>query len=407
MPRRSKVLRSVAGHLTAAGETIVETTHPLAEKLGAHKRSHLPYEDWVVEMGGEPVEGANERYGISTRDNTPLPAVNSFGVSTVIPGYGILPKKVRTPQEAYECVKRDGAVILTGLTTEWSGADAYKDRALDLPEQIFGADWIASAPPAGIGITNRPDADEQIAKYKANWGKPTEAIGPWDPNCAHTDGEAYGDRFPPYLFLLNVHQSAEGGENAIVNSNFVVEEMERSGDPHLVKTAQMLRTVPVDQTQYGANGATGIPCVSPIVQTLPNGRMMVKMATSSQNPATSAQKIEAKNDAWLAESIGHSLEERAKWDETDDLERDQEMIDTFKDAVFAATAHAPRFKILPGEALLVDNYTALHVREGYADMGRRAWRVWMWAEGKCFGGPDELRDPSKANTRKGGTLLWA
>ena len=72
---------------------------------------------------------------------------------------------------------------------------------------------------------------------------------------------------------------------------------------------------------------------------------------------------------------------RQLWDEEDAPERDQKMIDTFKDAVFAATAHAPRFKILPGEALLIDNYTALHVREGYVDMNRRAWRVWMWAEG--------------------------
>ena len=119
-----------------------------------------------------------------------------------------------------------------------------------------------------------------------------------------------GDRFPPYLFLLNVHQSAEGGENALVNSNFVVEEMERSGDHKLVETARLLRTVPVDQTQYGANGATGIPCVSPIVQTLPNGRMMVKMATSSQHPATAEQKKEAKADAWQAEHSGQSLEER-------------------------------------------------------------------------------------------------
>jgi len=37
---------------------------------------------------------------------------------------------------------------------------------------------------------------------------------------------------------------------------------------------------------------------------------------------------------------------------------DQWLIDTWKDAVFAATAHAPRFKVLPGEALLVDVSTA-------------------------------------------------
>ena len=100
-----------------------------------------------------------------------------------------------------------------------------------------------------------------------------------------------------------------------------------------METVELLRRVPVDQTQYGAEGATGIPCVSPIVQTLPNGRTMVKMATSSQQVATAEQKIEAKNDEWLAQHVGHSLEERADWDEEEAPERDQRMIDTWKDAV--------------------------------------------------------------------------
>ena len=81
--------------------------HVLRSLDGAHRTANIE----VTEPGAHP------HSGISTRANTPVPAVNSFGVSTVLPGYGILPKKVRTPQEAYECVKRDGAVILTGLTT--------------------------------------------------------------------------------------------------------------------------------------------------------------------------------------------------------------------------------------------------------------------------------------------------
>jgi hypothetical protein len=117
---------------------------------------------------------------------------------------------------------------------------------------------------------------------------------PWGPNCAHTDGEAYGDRFPPFLFLLFAHQSdevrahtagthchrlphprswrgwasalaaarstdknaprdpslarahAQGGENALVDSRFVFEQIERE----LPELGRRLRTVPVDQTQY-------------------------------------------------------------------------------------------------------------------------------------------------------------
>jgi len=86
---------------------------------------------------------------------------------------------------------------------------------------------------------------------------------------------------------------------------------------------------------------------------------------------------------------------------------DQWLIDTWKDAVFAATAHAPRFKVLPGEALLVDNYTCLHVREGYEDMGRRSWRVWMWVEGACYGGPDWIRDANGRRDKAFAKVVWA
>ena len=58
--------------------------------------------------------GRSSRYGLSTRYNTPLPETNSFGVPSVIPGLGILPRKVRTTAEAAERVRSDGAVILTG-----------------------------------------------------------------------------------------------------------------------------------------------------------------------------------------------------------------------------------------------------------------------------------------------------
>ena len=84
------------------------------------------------------------------------------------------------------------------------------------------------------------------------------------------------------------------------------------------------------------------------------------------------------------------VEARALWDQDDAPQRDQEMITIYKDAIISATQHAPRFKVLPGEALLMDNHRVMHVREGYADLDRRSWRVFMWAEGDCYGVPQEL-----------------
>ena len=56
-----------------------------------------------------------------------------------------------------------------------------------------------------------------------------------------------------------------------------------------------------------------------------------------------------------------------------------------------ATAHAPRFKVQPGEAIIVDNYKLWHIREGFTSLERKSWRVWMWKEGDCYGVADTQR----------------
>lgn len=178
--------------------------------------------------------GRSSRYGLSTRYNTPLPETNSFGVPSVIPGLGILPRKVRTAAEAAERVRSDGAVILTGLSTGPDGD--FFDAAAALPQEIFGEELLAATPPVSVGIPHKHNAEELRAYYTENWGKEIEsALPPWEPNCAHTDGEAYGDRFPPYLFLLFGHQSEDGGENALVDSYGVVDAM--ANDPALGEQA--------------------------------------------------------------------------------------------------------------------------------------------------------------------------
>ena len=128
---------------------------------------------------------------------------------------------------------------------------------------------------------------------------------------------------------------------------------------------------------------------------------MVKMATRSQRPATGEQKRTAKG--LVAEEVVGTVQ-RAAWDESDDFERDQSMIDAFKDAMFAATQQAPRFKMMRGEALIVDNYQTLHVREPYVDLQRRSWRVWCWVDGKCYGAPDFLRQPTNVRPVSTGEL---
>jgi hypothetical protein len=204
----------------------------LRAKLGAYEASGQAEGKGISAGVGVSAGGRSSRYGMSTRDNTPVPETNSFGVSTVIPGLGILPRKVRTAAEAAERVRSDGAVILTGLSSAIEGGDAFFDVASSLPQEIFGEELLAATPPVSVGIPHKSNAEEMRAYYTENWGTEIEsALPPWEPNCAHTDGEAYGDRFPPYLFLLFAHQSADGGENALVDSYGVVDAMAR--DPGL------------------------------------------------------------------------------------------------------------------------------------------------------------------------------
>eukprot|EP01045_Picozoa_sp_COSAG04_P006794 COSAG04_NODE_341_length_16294_cov_8.682618_9_plen_111_part_00 len=49
--------------------------------------------------------------------------------------------------------------------------------------------------------------------------------------------------------------------------------------------------------------------------------------------------------------------------------------------VAAAQMAAPRFKLRPGQAVLIDNFRLLHGRDPYFDLDRKLWRLWHWTEG--------------------------
>lgn len=219
----------------------------LRAKFGAFKASGQGEGRGISSAVGDIATSKRaSQYRLSTRHNTPVPETNSFGVSTVIPGLGILPRKVRTAAEALERVRSDGAVILTGLSSSVAGEDAFFDVASSLPREIFLGDLLAATPPVSVGIPHKTNAAEMRAYYTENWGKEIDyALPPWEPNCAHTDGEAYGDRYPPYLFLLFAHQSADGGENALVDSYGVIDAME--SDPELGKL------IHCDKLRYAIN----------------------------------------------------------------------------------------------------------------------------------------------------------
>ena len=69
---------------------------------------------------------------------------------------------------------------------------------------------------------------------------------------------------------------------------------------------------------------------------------MVKMATGSTRVATAEQKAASV----AATPSNEPMVDTSGWDVSDNEAGDAEMIATFKDVVFAASAHAPRFQVL-------------------------------------------------------------
>ena len=429
MPRTATRLRCTASALrppvavaadSVAAGGVDETAADVASGL---LRSH---------SGTNAKERQYERpqYYTTTRDNTPQPYVNQFGVSTVVPGLGVLPKKVYSVEAARECLRHDGAVILAGLSTELTGKDAFRDTALALPEQLFGDELLAVGEPTVVGAgPYNPDTATSSDKewYRDNWGaKEAVEFPPWHPNVAHNDGQPHSDFVPPYFALVFVNQAGDGGDNALVSVDGVLEGM--AADPVLAPLAELLPRVPVDprpitfDTKPGGKyryetkpegdsassstssrgvaaaskvavneqGSTDPAFISPIVRPAPGGRRIVTMATGGQHPASATQKRAAKAMR-PSDDSRVSTNNRAGWDEEEAYDRDQRMIDGYKDAVFSATAHAPRFKVQPGEAIIVDNYKLWHIREGFTSLERKSWRVWMWKEGDCYGVADTQR----------------
>ena len=182
---------------------------PLTAVRGVHQAT------LDVEDGGDPLMAISTRPREHAR--TPLPPVNRFGVSHVLPGFGVLPKKVFSYTEAREALDRDGAVILAGLETECEGLENYTDTAFALPERLWGEDLLVASPLGLVGVYGKDGYAELKDYYTENWtNKPTEppadhgatgkgpvwtGIHPWTPNCAHTDSSTI-ETSAPYFFIL-------------------------------------------------------------------------------------------------------------------------------------------------------------------------------------------------------------
>lgn len=256
---------------------------------------------------------------------------------------GIKPQYADNLEQAYEFLQRDGAVCVSGI-----GYSA--DDATGLGHDLFGSKVLTIPDAAKVLVGGEQDRrDEQYEDHR-------------NPLLPHTDGFAYGDLYPDYILLSCVKDSAIGGESFLVDGYGVLEQL-RSRDPMFV---ERMASIDVNQTEEGMQSS-----ISPILQKNAAGRNMLRR-TFNQRPANNS----------------------------DDPVLDQAMIDRWIKAVENAGAIAPRFRLKPGDAVIVDNYRALHAREGYTDPDRMMWRVWVWTD-ESKGVPDmPLHSDSRFATSK-------
>jgi alpha-ketoglutarate-dependent taurine dioxygenase len=227
---------------------------------------------------------------------------------------GIVPTRTADHERARTLVAERGAAILTGVgPTE---ADAQ-----EVARAVWRERTLAVPAPAAV----REGGDQDRVKVERNARLDL-----------HTDGFAYGDRAPDVMALVCVQDGSEGGESFLTDGYAVLEHMDRA-------LRRFLTEVDVDQTEPGAR-----PNVAPTVLRLASGRVAVRQPLYAVPVQTSSDPFE-----------------------------DAMFIDQWKQLTAELSGIVPRFRLEPGEALVVDNYRVLHGRDGYAGE-RFLWRVWAW-----------------------------
>lgn len=256
---------------------------------------------------------------------------------------GVVPQRSANSQEAFAILRRDGAVILTGAGTS-------RDDARELALRVLAplAPIVPDPAPIKEGGGNR-DRSYITSDLNEAFAVPFQS--------GHTDGFAYGDNYPDYIFLLCVKPATAGGESFVVDTYAMLDELCASGRPEDTAFAEFLQTVPIEQTEPGFRAS-----FAPAIADNGRGRRMSRW-TPVQRPDAKLPEADGQQQrAWLA-----------RWTEL----------------TYRASQAAPRFVLQAGEALCLDNYRMLHGRTGFDDLERTLWRIWAWTT-ESLGAPAGL-----------------
>lgn len=253
----------------------------------------------------------------------PLMTVRAdIGSGAPYPLFGVLPQTTTDPAEARALVMRDGAAVLR--TSMHSATEAC-----GIGHTVFGSSVLAI--PEAAEVREAGGLDRKYA-----------GVSQHTRSKAHTDGFSYGNEYPDYFLLLCDESSPVGGESFLLDGPALLAwTAEQPGGAAFV---ERLTTVDVEQTEPGKRKAVG-----PMVGRSASGRPMFRRFPEQQPAEDSADP-----------SLDHS------------------MIAAWHQLVDDVSVFSPRFKLEPGDAVIIDNYRLFHGREPYSDLSRRLWRVWIW-----------------------------
>ncbi len=257
--------------------------------------------------------------------------------------FGVVPRRSANTAEAFAILRSEGAVILTEAGSSRNDARTLAQRVLAPLSPI-----VPDPAPIKEGGGNR-DRSYITSQLPETFAVPFQS--------GHTDGFAYGDHYPDYIFLLCVRPATAGGESFVVDTYRIRDALIASGRPEDAALAEFLQNVAIEQTEPGF-----IASFAPAIADNGRGRAMSRWTPVQRPDAKLPQREQEQQRAWLA-----------RWSEL----------------AHRASLRAPRFVLGPGEAICLDNYRMLHGRTGFDDLERTLWRIWAWTD-ESLGVPEGL-----------------
>ena len=184
----------------------------------------------------------------------------------------------------------------------------------------------------------------------------------------HSDAPAYGYRTPDVVAMFCAAAATTGGETFLVDTHAMLAALGAS--PATAWLPRALRTRAVDMSMAEVPGS-GEGCVGPVAIVTQSGELAVRRVpiNDSYRPEVTMQPVAGASTADAATTA--------------------RMLALFHAACDAAATAAPRFRLLPGQALLLANYRVMHGREPF-EGPRLLHRAWIWTA-RCNGVPESIQ----------------